>query len=643
MTLILLASETNTDGWFGSIVSYPLGYFISQFQEDPNFAHTLASGIIVTAILVLLYFVITHYMPYSAAISARLTALSGSLARATSTDTARSAFFENFHIIDAVMLKPSKGQTSLPHTWTEFKETWVDQDQAPIKSTTRAIDHFGTLPLGTAWLNFWANTFVGLGLLLTFIGIIAGLEAATDAIKSAASASSSGASSNDMDAALQQLLAASTAKFYTSIAGLFAAILIRVIDRVLLSRLQSAISRLCELIESGLAYTPVQSISVSQLRELREQSKTLKTFSTDLAVSIGDKFQNAMAPLVTATNNVSNSLSGLATLGDTLNSVGTAVQGGGQEAANQIKQAAQAFSAAALDVNKSLGGIVAQISTMSEQMTQKQSQANDQMFAKLQSALAALDNSTAAHTQRLEGSIAGIALAGERATERLTQSVTRAARAAGQAAAEQFKEASRDIAAQIQASATELRSNIGQSVSLIQALNQSISQQLSQFQETAQNASALNKELLTSTQSFQAISRPFVESSQKLSAASERLERASQQIVTSTETASTALTQAATTSAAAGKQFSDTQRNLETIWRQYSDRFAEIDKSVAQAVRAIVEQFANSLEQLVKHSGKIDADFASATTKLSNVVSQLNDFAEEIGEIAKRLERASGR
>lgn len=643
MSLFLLASSASSESWFGSIVTTPLGFIIHQFQSNPNFAHILASAIIVSALIVLLYFVFTHYLPYSKAINARLRTVSTGLQNANSIDDSRLEFFKNFHRIDDIMSQPSKGQASLPHTWTEFKETWVDQDQAPIKNTTRAIDHFGTLPIGTSWLNFWANTFVGLGLLLTFVGIIAGLDAAVTAIQEAGGNSAGGASSEAMDKALQQLLSASTAKFYTSIAGLFAAIMIRVVDRIFLGRLQHSISKLCELLERGLAYTPVQSINVSQLRELREQSKTLKTFSTDLAVSIGDKFQTAMAPLVTATNNVNSSLSGLANLGDTLNAVGTAVQGGGQEAADQIRQAAQAFSSAALDVHKSLGGIVDQISTMTKQMADDQSKTNEEIFAKLQNALSALDTSTAAHTQRLEGSIAGIASAGERATERLTQSVTRAAKAAGQLAAEQFKEASKDIAGQIQASANELRANIGQSVSLIQGLNQSISQQLQQFRETAQNASALNKELVASSQSFQTITKPFVESSQNLTIASERLERASQQTVSASAKASEALASAADKSALASQKFTETQKNLETLWSENYDRFKEIDRTIAHALNEITKQFSNSLEELAKNSGKIDQAFGNATTKLSVSVSQLSDFAEEIGELAKNLEKMNRR
>ena len=73
-------------------------------------------------------------------------------------------------------------------------------------------------------LRILPNVFVGIGLTITFLGLIAALSVATTNL------------TDDLEGAIEGLLAASSAKFYTSLFALFSSILLtiylRYIDKV---------------------------------------------------------------------------------------------------------------------------------------------------------------------------------------------------------------------------------------------------------------------------------------------------------------------------------------------------------------------------------------------------------------------------
>jgi hypothetical protein len=109
----------------------------------------------------------------------------------------------------------------LRHSWEKFRETLIEPtpDDSPathmVRNTTRPQLYFNTAEAGLRFPLFRAfpNLLVGVGLLLTFFGLVTALYFTTDAIEKAADLKAS-------QDALQNLLVAASFKFYTSIAGL---------------------------------------------------------------------------------------------------------------------------------------------------------------------------------------------------------------------------------------------------------------------------------------------------------------------------------------------------------------------------------------------------------------------------------------
>ena len=87
------------------------------------------------------------------------------------------------------------------------------------------------------------NYFVGIGLLLTFVGLVAALNFATTAVGGDAIQAVKG---------LKNLLTAATFKFWTSIAGLLASILLSFFFRYFTLHLEGQFAGLCRTIEGGM-------------------------------------------------------------------------------------------------------------------------------------------------------------------------------------------------------------------------------------------------------------------------------------------------------------------------------------------------------------------------------------------------------
>ena len=133
------------------------------------------------------------------------------------------------------------------------------------------------------------NLLVGIGLLLTFFGLVTALYFTTVAIKGAADLA---ASQN----ALRDLLYAASFKFYTSIAGLGGSIVLTLVLRYGTSAVENTFDALASTLESKLVFiTPEESIAFNQYREAQEQTKNLRLFNTEVAISVGRRIEEALA------------------------------------------------------------------------------------------------------------------------------------------------------------------------------------------------------------------------------------------------------------------------------------------------------------------------------------------------------------
>ena len=139
--------------------------------------------------------------------------------------------------------------------------------------------------------HFLPNYFVGAGLLLTFIGLVAAIFFASQGVASG--------SVEEAKTALQNLLHAATFKFMTSIAGLGVSILLSISYRSSIQFLERRFDKLCEAIEKGVLFATRESIAFEQLQELSEHTAQLKRLNTDFAIEVGKVLEERLRDSMT--------------------------------------------------------------------------------------------------------------------------------------------------------------------------------------------------------------------------------------------------------------------------------------------------------------------------------------------------------
>ena len=220
------------------------------------------------------------------------------------------------------------------HAWKRYRRTFVDSLE---KTEEEAAQFFNerTIVGGHLNLRYWKavpNILIGVGILGTFVGLTYGIS------------SFETADVNKVRTSIEELLSGMSTAFVSSIAGMLLSILFNILEKVRFGQLFHGIRQLCSELDSRFAFTEADRRDLHRreerellvdlfgyevdgheilpshvLRDLRqearEQSKTLKSFSTDLADGImistltieklgenlGEAFQLAMQRQLTPT------------------------------------------------------------------------------------------------------------------------------------------------------------------------------------------------------------------------------------------------------------------------------------------------------------------------------------------------------
>jgi methyl-accepting chemotaxis protein len=316
-----------------------------------------------------------HHRPMMLALRRRLAVLDNVL-KGEQVDECQAAFASRFGEVDEVMREGGRQTHDLQRAWAEYKETIVEPNESPIRNTSRPEGFFLHLSDGARGLNWWANIFVALGLVITFLGIVAALAAATSALGSSADPTV-------MQRSLVTLLSVTAAKFWTSVGGVAGSILLRAFDRRWKVQVERDLARLSDQLEHGMQFLPPQSIAASQLVEAKEQTTATKTLATELAAAIRENFTTAIEPMATQLGRIHTSMEefrsggfnqigkelgdalsknagremealaqSLTDMTEKLSGVSANLEGSGAAANQQIESAARQFSEASEQMNR---------------------------------------------------------------------------------------------------------------------------------------------------------------------------------------------------------------------------------------------------------------------------------------------------
>lgn len=174
--------------------------------------------------------------------------------------------------------------------WSEFKHSLVARHEPfpHYRSTTRVATWFNidllrspTLGLDLRYHTALPNLLVGAGLLFTFIGLAFALNSASGVVSGEAAARTS---------ALTTLLGTASFKFVTSLVGLLLSIVYALVRKHCLKQVERALDAFGRALESRVPIITLEELQQEANDILRQQADRLETFSTDLAVNIGQAF-----------------------------------------------------------------------------------------------------------------------------------------------------------------------------------------------------------------------------------------------------------------------------------------------------------------------------------------------------------------
>jgi hypothetical protein len=196
---------------------------------------------------------------------------------------------------------------------------------------------FARVGLNLRFYQAVPNILVGLGLLFTFVGLVAALHFA--------SAGVTAADIREAQTALRELLAAATFKFATSIAGLAASLVFSWREKVHLHRGQAEIRRFCLLLEERLVPLTPETLLVAQIDETRRINQRLGQLGRSLIVRAPEGVEARLADELTlATRPLKSALERVARRFETLDE---RVAGELMAATQTVRQLASRATAAA--------------------------------------------------------------------------------------------------------------------------------------------------------------------------------------------------------------------------------------------------------------------------------------------------------
>lgn len=571
--------------------------------------------------------------------------------------------------------------------WSEFKETFVDEtEENEIRNTERPHGYFMRAISNPQKYAGLAGLFVSVGLLLTFIGIIAvlmkaGCEMPSDggvsgvcraynsaiyevelglgtAVETTPVQEAGGAVDDaQVRGAVISIVGGAASKFYASIGGLAASILLRAFIGAFAFGIRRETEKLSDALESGLAFMPSQRLALQQLEAAKEQSTQLKTFNTELAVALSD----AMEPVTTQLGSIERELTeqrgNIATgVGDAVNKMAggeirelgrvlgdlrselSGLSGklteGGDAAARQMSDASEALSQVAERMQT-------EFQEITKQAREAGSDANGELLAAaegvreaISGSLGELNAAGAANAERLNS--IGDALStlttnlGETAhaqfSEALGKSAESTAKAAEQAG-ETLKEAMND------ASENWMQSVSG-AVEKLQSLGDQLSRNTTSAERHAESMDKAAAETNRAGEALETAATSIKSAAEPISTTLHRLQEAASSVERAVSTLSSSSSAAIERAEELAQSMADTASAAEEAWADYRGRFSEVDAQLETVLTAMSGSLESNAERMRDYVEQIDSDLAKAVTNFASAVQPLNDIAEELEEAA---------
>jgi uncharacterized protein YukE len=496
-------------------------------------------------------------------------------------------FAERFDVIH----KRLSQHPLIGHAWrafdqTAFRKAGSDEIQTTVRPGT--LINIGNARERLTGLKMMASVpgyFVGVGLFLTFIGLVLALQQAAAAVSSS--------DADGMQAATRQLLKVATFKFATSIAGLGTSIVLSVCFRTFTIWIETAFDRFNHELEDRLRFVSSQAIAWNMSESLAAQLTELKQinsadFFAHLGESISPQIQTAfVSAMVPVTTSIDAAVAGLAQSSQT----------GVAELVTQFTESLHVGAGAELR----------------------------ELTTTIQSLRGAL-----AETQ------SGIGKTGEDFARRMSEAaanLSRMAADAGHSLRDSLAEAVQSMRADFDSFTNTIRSvetAVSAQVGALRVAADQTRLAADAFGGTAQDVRSATGPLL---QSGETIANATLGIGSAVTAASDRLADSVSKSVASFEAGQ----QAAGDVAVSIRGHID---QLATIWAAYSEKFERVDKDLGAAITDLGGAVTTQGQQLASFASEVDEGFAKAISNLNPFLEDLKSNTETLGDAVSDLKKA---
>ena len=555
------------------------------------------------------------------------------------------------------------GTRYLQHSWQKFRETLIEPSLEEgrglkvVLNTARPQNYFNTAEAGLRFPLYRAmpNLLVGIGLLLTFFGLVTALFFTTAAIKSATDLT---ASQN----ALRDLLYAASFKFYTSVAGLGGSIILTLVLRYGTSAVEKSFDALASTLESKLVFVTPESIAFDHYREAQEQTRNLRLFNTEVAISVGKRIEEAlaatlptylaqaMAPIGKSLDEVANKLTTMnegaigemagnfvdklqGATGDqmqglavTLGELGTSLE--------RIKHGMNESGSALESVSRKISEV---ISETTSRMTASTEQVSGSFNAELMATTKTFQAVSDRMASRIEDAVGAVTRGLINESGSIGERVAQAAMQAGEESRAKVVDAGTDLAQtlsgigqQLTDAVNRMQEGLNGTVREMSNIEHGIAQHVVSISQLSKATQDTEGAMSNSARSMRDAGAPLAESSRLIAEASKR-------IADATGSSEVSITGAQTEIRNISQLLQTTLQATAQQWEDYERRFKGVDDSLGLVLDRIIQSVQENLEALRAFVEKIDEKLSGAVDKLGGGIDELGEFAQSMEQLTAKL------
>jgi hypothetical protein len=528
------------------------------------------------------------------------------------------------------------------HAWSEFSECLVVPSAAgretgdPIKNTLDPARYFNRESVVNSRMNLryydsLPGILTGLGILGTFMGLAAGISLAKEGLAST--------DTEQIKASIQLLLGGASLAFVTSIAGLITSMTFVIIERYLVSQVGRSLTKWTQQLDRSLVRTTAEAVAVLQLNQLEQQTGELKTFNTELAISIAsaldEKLAGTLTPALdriavatealqdrqgTATEDMlkqvveqfGQSMSGAA--GQEFDAISTSLRGLDEMLQQTVTSMREQEERSVTSMNELAGQVSLTLSEGSVHMRQGFEESTQMMIS---STNATLDDVSSRFEQMTESTTA----VAQRNSEQLGQQI---GAAIGRASGE-LDTVTDKMASALENAGTAASSRLNESANGLADRAEGLAQSLVVAETLTARLGEASKDVQEAAVGVAAVLDGLKTVTPALTASSSAMRNAGAAISTASET----IGNFGEVSNQAATKLSESNERIQESWEQYVDRFEGSDEALAEVVNQMELGLESFTAKVTEFNRAVDSQYSKSISMLTAAIEELDQALED--------------